>query len=210
MSIEQALESLGAALADADVPLWQPRETSDELDALVEELAPLRVPEPVCAFWRRVDVRTLRVQPFPGFCTPEFALESWREARDAFSAFQPLALVNVGYSSHVCLSVELDCDGTEGGALFEWAVDDPYGGFRRRFNGLSEWLERLAALITSGSYRRLDGDRGPWLLVPGPDGMDTERSRVPRPHPVYGAVGHFGGDILDWPAHWQRANGLRP
>ena len=77
-------------------------------------------------------------------------------------------LVNVGYSSHVSLSVELDCDDMHGGALFQWAVDETSGGFMRRFKGLSEWLARLAALISGGSYQCEDRDHGPWLLVPDP------------------------------------------
>jgi hypothetical protein len=201
VTIDEALDAVAAALAGMGVPLWRPPETLADLDELEAELAPMRLPEAAREFWRRVDVRTLRVDPYPSFTTPEFALHGWRMARDEFAAFQPLALVNLGYESHGCMSVELDMDGIEGGALFEWFVSDP-SGFDRRFDGLPDWLRHLAELIGQGRYRRTETEQGPRLLVPDPD--DAGAAHAARP------VLHIGHDILDWPEHWQRANGVRP
>jgi hypothetical protein len=44
--------------------------------------------------------------------------------RDQFAAHQPAALVQVAYSSHHCMSVELDVGDFQGGALFKWNVVD--------------------------------------------------------------------------------------
>jgi len=168
----------------------------------------MRLPEAVRRFWTRVDVRTLRVQPYPAFTTPGFALQSWRMARDEFADAQPLALVTIGYTSHGCMSAELEVDDIAGGALFMWFVDDRTN-FTRCFDGIAEWVEHLARLVRDGRYTRRDGERGPSLLVPDSDDADTAPPS-PRPHPVHGAALHLDGDILAWPPHWQRANGIRP
>jgi hypothetical protein len=209
MTIEDALAALGRSLTEAGVPLWQRPGSTAELDALTAELAPLRLPGPLREFWQQVDVRTLRVTPWPGFCTPEFALESWQKASAQFASIQPLALVGIGYESHQFLSVELDSEDVDGGAVFQWWVDDA-SGFERRFNGLTEWLEHLAGLISRGFYYRVDFEGAPNLHVPGPDVPDPwALAPFPAMHPVYGDVRHVGADILEWPAHWQRANGVR-
>lgn len=211
VTIDGALEALSGAFERVGVPLWRPPKALAALEALEAELAPLRLPEAVRKFWRRVDVRTLRASPYPGFTTPEFALGGWRLARDEFRVFQPLALLNVGYESHGCMSVELDVGDVDGGALFEWFVSDP-SGFERRFDGLAEWVRHIADLIDRGGYKRLETDHGPWSLVPDPDVAEEHwvAPSVPGWHPAHGTMLHVGGDILEWPEHWQRVNGLRP
>ena len=79
------------------------------------------------------------------------------------------------------------------------------------FNRLSDWVDYVAALIEQGAYVRRDSDRGPGLLIPGPAVQDAERPEPPEPgpDPVHGTSRYIGRDILDWPEHWQRANGLR-
>lgn len=210
VSIDEALEALGDALVGAGVALWQAPETSAALDALEGDLAPMRLPDEVRAFWRQVDVQTLRVDPYPCFSTPEFALEIWRDAREEFASFIPLALVQVGYESHECMSVELDVDGIDGGALFEWNLAGD--GFERRFNSIADWVSHVAALVRDGSYLREETAHGPWLLVPHlehPERALREYAGPPS-HPRYGDTLNVGADILDWPEHWQRANGLLP
>lgn len=209
VTVGEALEVLSEALTRAGVPLWTPPGSSRAVDRLEGELAPLGLPGQVREFWRLVDVGTLRVKPYPRFTTPEFALASWRTAREAFSESQPLALLDVGYESHACLSVELEVDDFEGGALFEWFVSEP-GGFARSWNGLTDWLRHVAAIVDRGWYLRRNGPDGAWLLVPDPEHSAAERAARPAPkrHPVHGSALHVGGDFLDWPAHWQRANRL--
>jgi hypothetical protein len=149
VDLEHALDELGSALSAAGIPLWTPPEATDDLVALEAAIAPMRLPEDVRQFWMQVDARTLRVQPHPMITSPEAALLLWRQTRDEFRNMQPLALVDVGYESHVCMSVELDVDEIPGGALFEWAVDDP-SGFTRRFNGIAGWLVEIAEMVRRG------------------------------------------------------------
>jgi hypothetical protein len=210
VSIDEALEALGGALAGAGVALWQAPESSAGLDELEAELAPMRLPDEVREFWRRVDVQTLRAEPYPRFSTPEFALVSWRMARDEFAGAEPLALVQVGYESHECMSAELDVDGIEGGVLFQWCVSD-VGGFARRFNSMADWVNHVAGLIGDGSYVRIENGQGHCLLVPPPEDIRTELAERTGPptHPRYGDTLNVSDDILDWPEHWQRVNGLR-
>lgn len=211
MTIDEALEALRDACAAADVQAWEPPATLTALEQLEAELAPLRLPEQVRELWTRVDVATVRIFPYPHFTTPEAALQGWWMVRDQFTALQPLALLNVGYESHACMSVELEVGDIEGGALFEWFVSEP-SGFDRRYNALADWLSDVANLIVRGQYLRLGSDRGPRLLVPDPADTDAVRAARPLPgtHPVHGEVLHIGGDLFDWPEHWQRANGLLP
>lgn len=198
-------------MTTAGVPLWRAPESRIPLAELEQAIAPMRLPEEVRTFWRRVDAATLRALPHPGFTTPEGALASWRLARDQFAALQPLALVAVGSDSLTCMSVELTVGDIDGGALFDWYVAD-IGGFTRMFNRLSDCVHYVAALIEQGAYLRRDSDRGPWLLIPGPTPPDAERPEPPEPgpDPVHGTTRHIGRDILDWPEHWQRASGLCP
>ena len=112
--------------------------------------------------------------------------------------------MTVGYESHETMSVELDVGDLRGDALFEWFVSSPDGGFWRRFNALGDWIAHVAAYVRAGSCVRREDKLGPWLLVP------ETTPPVPRPHPWYGHSTHVGADILAWPEHWQRANGLSP
>jgi hypothetical protein len=74
---------------------------------------------------------------------------------------------------------------------------------------MAEWVSHVAELIDQGSYRRREYPDGPRLLVGPPEGSDEDRvGTVPPPHPRYGDTLHISGNILDWPEHWQRANGL--
>jgi hypothetical protein len=211
MRVDDALELLAAALQKVDVPTWEAPESTAAIEALQAAVLPMELPDELAAFWRQVDVTTLRVYPYPEFSTPEFSLTSWQMAKKEFAALQPLALVQVGYESHATMSVELDVGDVEGGALFEWFVSDP-SGFTRRFNALGDWLAYLAALIGQGLVERGDSDSGPWLLVPPPDQQEQAEALRPTPaeHPVHGTTLHIGQDILTWPEHWQRANGLGP
>ncbi len=54
--------------------------------------------------------------------------------------------------------------------------------------------------------------KGPVLLVPDPDKWEAEEAMRPTPanHPVHGSRLAIGGDVPDWPEHWQRANGVDP
>ena len=117
--IDEALDRLAAAMTGARVPLWRAPESHAPLAELEHAIAPMRLPEEVRTFWRRVDAATLRAWPHPAFTTPEWALVSWRMARDQFADLQPLALISVGSESLTCMSVELNVGDIDGGVLFE-------------------------------------------------------------------------------------------
>ena len=141
-----------------------------------------------------------------GNLTNATALPDWSSSRH-----HPETSRGKRYESHEVMSAELDVDGLAGGALFEWCVSDPQGGFHRRFNSMADWVSRVAELINDGQFlRRETEQQGPWLLVPHPERYDEERATAPPAHPRYGDTLHIDGDILNWPEHWQRANGLRP
>jgi len=207
--IDEALDRLAAAMTGAEVPLWHAPESHMPLAELEQAIAPMRLPEEVRTFWRRVDADTLRARPHPAFTTPELALAFWRMARDQFADLQPLALVAVGSEGQTRMSVELNVGDIDGGVLFDWYVAD-ISGFTRMFNQLSDWVHYVAALIEQGAYVRRDSDRGPWLLIPDPALQDAQRPEPPEPgpDPVHGTTRYIERDILDWPEHWQRANGL--
>jgi hypothetical protein len=211
MQVDDALEVLATALRQADVPLWEPPDSQEPVRKLQAAVAPMGMPQELVRFWQLVDVDTLRVAPFPRPCSPEFALTMWEMDRDEFASMNPLACVLVGYESHDCMAVELDVGAVKGGALFEWFLSDP-SGFTRRFDTLGDWLAYAAELISHGLFVRQSGERGTWLVVPPYE--RREEADALRPalgvHPVHGTELHVSPDILEWPAHWQRANGVRP
>ena len=211
MDVDRALDSLCEALAGAGVERPSPPAALSALEELEAAIAPMRLPADVRRFWERVDAATLGAMTDPELHGPDLALMSWRMGRAEFAAGQPAALVQVAYSSHQCMSVELDVGDIQGGALFEWNLVD--GGFERRFNGLGEWLAYISRLIDRGCFEALQSiGLGRRLLVPDRERDSEERASrpVPPPHPVHGTTIHVGRDILDWPEHWQRAAGLRP
>jgi hypothetical protein len=201
MELDRALAELGNALTAAGIPLWRAPESLDDLAELEAEIAPLRLPGDVRRFWTQVDARTLRVLPPQWVTAPEDALLFWRLSRDEFRGTQPLALLGVGNEGHSFMSVELDVGAVPGGAVFEWAVDDA-DGFTRRFDGIGDWLAYIADLVGRGFYQRVDQNDGPVWLVPGHEHYEAERALRPK-------AAHIGDDILDWPEHWQRVNGVR-
>lgn len=208
MDLRWSLDALGAALAGAAVPRWQAPASTAVLDEMQTALRPLRLPDEVVQFWREVDVRSLRVEPYPHFVTPEFALTAWRQERadEAGRDTAPvLPLVLVGRESHDCLSVELDVADVEGGALFEWFTS-LNTGFTRRHDSLAEWLAYIARLIDGGAFDRLrPRDDGPWLRVPDPAGFAAwdENRPAPAELPMHGRRIHSGYPVEEWPQHWQ-------
>jgi hypothetical protein len=210
VDIEQALNELQGAMVASGMPLWRLPESEDELKHLEVAISPMRLPADVRHFWTQVEARSLRLRPYPSFISPASALKFWNGARDEFRSAQPMALVDVAYESHQCMSVELDIGDVQGGALFEWSVSDP-GGFTRQFNGIADWLTHMVGLVRAGLYQRLEYSDGPVWFLPGPDNEELERGMrpTPAPHTTHGTALHVGGDILDWPGHWQHVNGLR-
>src|ERR1044072_7990331 len=150
VDIDVAIDGFIGAVTRAGLPAPSPPTDLSSMRELEAAIAPLRVPEPVRRFWQRVDPATLRARSHPGLHGTDFALRCWRSARDEFTSYQPLALLQIAYESHQCTSVELDQPGIAGGALLEWTLAD--GGFERRFAGLQGWLVSPAELLLTGRF----------------------------------------------------------
>ena len=207
MQVVDALALLAPALQRAGIRLWEPPPSTAGVERLQAVLAPMGLPDELLTFWRLVDVTTLRVEPYPAFIRPADALEFWEMDRDEFASDHPLACVGVGYQSHDCMGMELDVDGISGGALFEWFVSD-LDAFTRRFNTLGDWLAYIAMLVDRGICQRVDGERGPRLLAPGPDQEPEADALRPTPaaHPVHGEQFIIKPGMSEWPEHWQQVN----
>jgi hypothetical protein len=83
--IDEALDRLAAAMTGAEVALWHAPESHAPLAELEQAIAPMRLPEEVRTFWRRVDAtrcglgRTLRSPP-----------RNWRSSSGAWRATSSL------------------------------------------------------------------------------------------------------------------------
>src|SRR5688572_4393360 len=206
--VDEALDELNRALTDAGLPRPSPPPDRRDLEALEAAVAPMRLPADVRRFWERVDAQTLMVIPCPELRGPDLALTNWRMSPNEHRGRAPL--VEIAYENHHCMAAELDVGDMPGGALFEFFLDD--GGFVRRFNGIAEWLTHIRRLIEMGNAFRREAPHGPYLMVPDPRREAEERELRPLPgrHAVHGDVTEVGRDVLEWPAHWQHAAGLRP
>ncbi len=162
-------------------------------------MAPLQLPAELRALWETVAIGTsrgLRVEPYPRLTSPEFALESWNMLRiEREEDVPPNLAVLVGYESHGCMSIELDMDGVQGGALFDWFISSP-GGFTRRYNHLHEWLDHITTVVERGAYKRSEQDDGTWLVL-----LD-DAEPLAAPHPQYDSPRVNDGE---WPRHWIEA-----
>jgi hypothetical protein len=211
VAIDDSIGALADALARAGVdPPTPPREPPD-LDAVDADLAPMSIPADVRRWWETVDPRSVRAWVFPDLIGSEFALRGWKQHRDEFPGMAPLALFDVGYASHVCMSVELDSPFGPGGTLFEWGLVD--GGFHLRHHDLAGWLDRITRLVVAGEFERREGpEMGPRLLLRDPErGLPMTQQPSPRtPNPVHGDVKRYEREPLAWPVHWQRLSGIEP
>lgn len=207
MTIDASIDALTDALTDAGVEPPQPPSDLAVLEQIDAAIAPLRLPGDVRRFWERVDPRTLNVEVWPSFVTPEFALDSWRNGRDEFPALAPATLFGVAYSSWVWVSVELDGPHGEGGTLFQWTLDGD--DFRVGYPKLGDWLDRIAALLGEGSYERLDAERGPVVRLNDDwSEWDDLPPSVLASNTVYGSISALPRDPLEWPARWQQASDI--
>lgn len=77
MRLSDALEVLGEAMTGAGVPLWSAPESLRDVEAFQTEISPMRLLAELVEFWQQVDVRTLAVEPYPRFTTPEFSFGDW-------------------------------------------------------------------------------------------------------------------------------------
>src|SRR5262245_24058754 len=205
--IEQALDRIETRLRRVGVRrMRRPRDTRD-LDELIAEIAPVRLPEAVEAWWRTVDTRRFPIQPWPSPCDPAFALSTWRSYRDEFVGVVPRCLVPVAYESHVVLSVEGDQPGTTGGEILRWAVDDG-GSFSYVVPSWADLLECYVDVIDAAAY---EVDHGVVRLETEIlDGAIRARSTGVRVEDRFPGPTMRFADASQWPARWQRSTGLDP
>jgi hypothetical protein len=204
MELEAVLARLSDALAAAGVERPQPPASSSALEQLEAAIAPLRLPADVRWFWERVDADTLRVEPYPQLHGPAMALAFWVRGRDEFPGQNPEVLLQIAYTSHQCMSVDLDVGAICGGTLFEWNLVD--GEYERRYGCLAEWLDEIAGRVEAGDVRRADYHWGQALIVP--DRYPPPRPATAAAHPVYGEAPRIGRHLRDWPEHWRRTAGV--
>jgi hypothetical protein len=202
MEIDASIDALADAMRGAGVE-WRDGEADPAvIDEIARAIEPLRLPRDLLRFWQRMSLSDpVVVTSWPEFCTPYFALNSWRQGREEFPGQAPSLLFMVAYESWSCMSMELAGPHGPGGALFQWSLDGET--FLLRHHRLGDWLEHLASLVNAGSYERFERS----LTVSDP--FDEElagRGQVLPPHPVYGETREFPKDPEGWPTHWQRAS----
>jgi hypothetical protein len=189
MTVEALLDDLGAALVAAGAPPPRPPKDPGPLRELEAEIAPLRLPGALRAFWLRVDAGQLALDLHPRPASPAFALNSWRRMRDS-TLPSPLGLFPWCYESHQHLLIELEGPGATPGTIFEWwfAGSD----YHLRFTRLEDWLELAAATVRAGATADIEGFRQ----------LAEQRLDERGPHPVYGLARSFEEEPSGWPAHW--------
>jgi hypothetical protein len=209
LDIDDSIDALSDALVAIGVDAPQAPTDVAVLEEIAAAIDPLRLPAEVGRFWERIDPATIRALTFPELCPPQFALQSCTSNREhGFN--NPEVLFLVAYTSHCCMSVELDGPSGGGGTLFRWNVVD--GSYQLSYDSLAAWLAHTAALIGAGSYERSESERGTWLSITDPREEVPVAAREPSTlsHPVYGEATAVPRDPVLWPAHWQRASGLEP
>jgi hypothetical protein len=210
MGIDASIDALADALRAHGVdPPLPPSEPLD-LEAIDAELAPMSLPAQVRRFWERVDPASLRVWAYPEPVPAGFAIDGWRQRRDEFPGIAPRSLLDVGYASHQCMSVELTSRFGSGGTLFEWNLVD--GAYHLRYHDLSGWLDRMRELLEAGRFERHEGGAGSVLRLLDPD-TSLPMSELPAPagpNPVHGDVTRYQRHPLQWPPHWRRLSGISP
>jgi hypothetical protein len=197
-AIDDAIDRLVAAFRGAQLPpVRPPADPGPVLAAVALEIAPLRLPEQLRTFWRRVDARTLAAAPTdPPATAPAAALDTWRRQRAAFPGTTPRLLLPVCSERGRALFVELDRPDGPGGACFGREAGD--APFELRHRDLAGYLDLHATLVEAG---RFGGDR--YGLHPQ-EWDDARRVRLPASAEVapYGRRRTFEGDVARWPAHW--------
>src|SRR5262245_36691936 len=205
--IEQALDRIETRLRRVGVRrMRRPRGTAD-LDALIAEIAPVRLPEAVEVWWRAVDTTSFPIEPWPRPCDPRFALSTWRSYQDEFVGVVPRCLVPVAYESHVVLSVEGDQPGGPGGEILRWAVDDQ-GSFSYVVPSWADLLECYVDVIDAGAYEVRRGVIA--LETEILDGAIRARCTGVRVEDRFPGAAMRFADAGRWPARWQRSSRLDP
>ncbi len=209
--IDDAIDRLAGVLADVGMPEMRPPGPAIEqtLQDIERAIAPLRLPDDLVTFWRRVDPQSLAAMPYPELCTASFALDTWRNHLDVLSGMVPRLLFPMAYQSWSHLLIELASGDEPGGAIF--AAD--YGGldtFTLRFPSLTAYLDLLATMLDLGEVERHSTEARVWYTFdPHHEWEETATVRLAMAMPVgrYTST-TVPGDVRAWPEHWLAADGI--
>jgi hypothetical protein len=212
VDIDVALDRLIAAHERAGLdPIGPaPAGVGEHLERIREQIAPLRLPEQVDRFWRRVDPNTIKVAPMPRPSDPKFSLDGWLMHCETRPLTYPRLLFPVFYESHMFLSVELEDGHGSGGPLLAWEYAGD--GYRVAAASLADYIDLLAMWIEvrEFSYVHHEGRSWPVFNHEG-DWKQMRDARVSIGGPL-GSLGagprHIRQDPKDWPAHWSAADCL--
>ncbi len=212
VDIDTALDALIAAHERAGLdPIGPaPAGVDAQLQLVRERIAPLRLPEEVDRFWRRIDPTTVRVAPTPRPSGPKFALDGWLMHRDTRPLMYPRLLFPVFYESWASLSVELEDGQGSGGPLLAWAYAGG-DGYRVAAPSLADYVDLLAMWIEAGEFSWVHHEGTSWPVFNGEgDWTQMRDARVAAAGPLgrLGSVRHIGDEPATWPAHWWAAEEL--
>lgn len=208
-TIDASIGRLIAAYGSAGLPPIRPAvDTDAALDQVSDAIAPLRLPEQLVTFYRRLDPASLTVAPYPQPMPLHNALELWEQGRDEFPNQTPRLLFPIGYESWNHLFVELADEENAGGALLEWGFTDDT--FRIRFANLADYLDVVASMIEQGEFRHHVSESFTRVEF-DPDGRwdDAVSQRlVDAPTiPGFGTLREINSNPRFWPERWLASNG---
>lgn len=197
LPIEEVLDDFFAAVAEAGSPPPDKPISAEDLAAVAEEVAPLRLPPSIVATWRRFQTGESTVLTWMPMQRALHGLEMWRE--EFAGVLFPLA-----YESHEFLLVELATSTTPGGTLFRWAYDAAPA------QPVFPDLETAFACAAEGWRRGLLGSwevaaRDEWSRL---SETYSEATGYPEHLAPFEAI-----DLarpLSWPPVWQEASGIDP
>jgi len=208
--IDDAIDRLVRAINAAGLPSIRPAgEVTEVLAEIAAEIHPLRLPDELVTFWRRIDPYSITLTPYAQPTDPAFALECWRSHRDGGLGMPPIVMFPFCYESHLFLFVELEDGHGNGGPCFEWGYCDE--AFHLRHTSVSRYLDQLAATIEVDAERLRASKWCSWHDFDPDDLWSPERSAAlsnELPLGVYGDQLEFGHDVRNWAPHWLEAQGI--
>ncbi len=211
VDIDEALDRLIAAHDHAGLDPVRPAPAGVEqhLERIREQIAPLRLPEDVARFWRRVDVSTVNVVPIPRPSGPGFSLDGWLMHCQTRPLTYPRLLFPVFYESHMFLSVELEDGRGSGGPLLAWEYAGD--GYRVAAASLADYVDLLAMWIDAREFHYVHHEDRSWPVFSYEgDWRQGRDARVSAAGPLgpLGTTRHIGEDPKEWPSHWLAAEGI--
>ena len=196
--IEAALDRFQAAVAANGGPDPAPPATAEELAALAEAIAPMRLPDDLVAVWRRFASDHGVLANGRALESPAGALTIWRE--DVWHS-QPRCLLPIGYEAHGYCCIELHGPDDEAGRI--WAFEDGSEDITRIADGITDLVVAVAAAWEAAAIRTSEGEFQRALIEDGRAWDELVTKAMPR-----WAVD--GWNRLAWPARWLRLSGLDP